>query len=712
MGTDPSRSSAAPLSTLATPPKVLDVSVVIVNYNVREFLDQALRSLERAKKGLRVEVFVVDNDSVDDSLEMVRTCYPDVHVIANQENVGFGTANNQAIRQAKGRYLFILNPDTIVQEDTLETFVQFMDTHPEAGAVGCMILNPDGTFARESRRSFPSPEVAFYRVSGLSRLFPKSRRFGRYNLSYVPKDQVAEVDALSGSCMFVRRSALYHTYDQAQALETDGLDADQRVADGQATPENGAGFFDEVFFMYGEDLDWCFRIQKAGWKIYYTPETQIIHYKGESTKKGELRYVRLFYGAMLLFIEKHFDGRYSRLFAGVLKLGIVARASAMVLASFVRRARPVLIDAGITYGLVTAAGVVRSAAIGSSLLPLFYVSVPLLFALATVLGIATAGGYRWRKRHDAMPVLTGTLLGVILVATASFFFKDIAFSRVIVLLSFGFTTATLSSLRVIRRFRAHRQDEHMHEAVLIGHPREARRLEKLLSSLPLAPFTLVGYIEPKPKRTSKADLTSLPVLGQLRHVRDVIRLRKIDDVVFAANDVPNYIIMRLIQELHDLPVHFRILGEGRTHIIGKASIENLDTPSLLEAEQALKGWRTRADRRAFEIPVALLGLMLHPLLVLCSKLFGSTSFAGKLTQRTQQLPQVLRGTLSLIGYHPGEAHPPPAKWGVQPGIFAISESLSNTQNSRQGIRQAYAFYVRNASATLDWGILMRTIRNL
>jgi O-antigen biosynthesis protein len=179
----PAAHPAPPLVDVEAP----EVSVVVVNYNVREFLEQALCSVERASEGLRVETFVVDNNSVDGSVERVRERFPEVHVIANEANVGFARANNQAIRRARGRYLLILNPDTLLQEDTLRALVAFMDAHPEAGAAGCRILNPDGTFAPESRRAFPTPSVALYRMLGLSRLFPGSRTFGRYNLSYLPR---------------------------------------------------------------------------------------------------------------------------------------------------------------------------------------------------------------------------------------------------------------------------------------------------------------------------------------------------------------------------------------------------------------------------------------------------------------------------------------------------------------------------------------------
>ena len=338
---DLSSTSTQTTTDLSDPaPGLLDLSVIIVNYNVREFLEQALRSVERASARLEVEIIVVDNNSVDRSVEMVRTHFPNVRVIANEHNVGFGSANIQAIREAHGRYLLILNPDTIVQEDTLSTLVRFMETHPEAGAAGCQILNPDGTFAPESRRAFPTPQVAFFRMTGLSRLFPKSRLFGQYNLTYLPIDVEAEVDALSGACMLVRRAALTYSREEVEALKTANGTLNESIQNPsflRPSPEpapgsdpgarleiqnrNGAGLFDESFFMYGEDLDLCYRIQQAGWKIFYTPETQIIHYKGESTKKSELRYVKLFYGAMLRFAEKHMQHRYPRLFLWMMHLG-------------------------------------------------------------------------------------------------------------------------------------------------------------------------------------------------------------------------------------------------------------------------------------------------------------------------------------------------------------------------------------------------------
>ncbi|MDA0873818.1 MAG: glycosyltransferase family 2 protein, partial [Bacteroidetes bacterium] len=355
----------------------IDVSVVIVNYNVRDFLVQAIRSVQQASRTLAAEIWVVDNNSVDDSVAVVESDFPDVHLIANRENVGFGRANNQAIQQARGRYVLILNPDTIVQEDTLERMVAFMERHPGCGALGCQILNPDGSFAPESRRAFPTPEIAFWRMTGLGRLFPRSRRFGGYNMTYLPEDEAAEVDALSGSCMFVRREAL--------------------------VGQRGAGLFDEDFFMYGEDLDLCFRIQHAGWSIWYTPDTRIIHYKGESTKKGEIRYVRLFYGAMLLFIEKHLDRKHSAVLASLLRLGIMFRAGITLAGNTLQRILPPLTDGLLVYGSATLMAWLRYQQTGGRFASLFLATVAPAYAVATVASIALAGGDRRPRRLPLGP---------------------------------------------------------------------------------------------------------------------------------------------------------------------------------------------------------------------------------------------------------------------------------------------------------------------
>ena len=668
----------------------VDLSVIIVNYNVREFLEQALRSVERAGRNLDVEVIVVDNSSVDGSVTMVRSEFPEVRIIANETNVGFSRANNQAIREARGRFLLILNPDTIVQEDTFEALIDFMEAHPRAGAVGCKILHPDGTFARESRRAFPTPEVAFYRLVGLANLFPSSRRFGRYNLTYLSEDDVAEVDALSGSCMMVRRKAIYDSPERCGA---------------------GAGLLDENFFMYGEDLDWCYRIQQAGWKIYYTPETQIIHYKGESTKKGELRYVRLFYGAMMQFAEKHFEYRYSRIFASLLRAGIVFRASMSVLGKWTRSLAWPAIDFVLVFLTASATAMVHSASLEASPAPLFFAVVAPAYGLGTVAGIASCSGYGWRRRLRC--VWFGVFVGLLVVSALSFFAKDVAFSRMVVLLTFPTSALLLSAARLMWESRI-RRNPFSKKAVLVGRLDEAVRLRQMLARHPSPPFTLSGYVAATemPPNGRAAHDRDVELLGSIHQLRDVVRLGNIHDVIFAPAALSNRTIFRLIQQLRDLPVHFRILAEGRDHVIGKASVDDLSMTNLVEAEEALVHTRSRAGERTFDLVVATAGVLAHPLLAVAAAVAGSESFARRLLERTRRMPHVFRGSYSIVGFDPRSAYRPPVEWGLRPGVFAVSDVLNYDKVGSDDIGAAYWFYVRNQSGSLDWDIVVRSLRVL
>jgi len=287
----------------------MDLSVIIVNYNVRYFLEQALLSVERAVAGLDAEVWVVDNNSADSSVEMVRERFPWVKLIANQDNPGFSIANNQAIRQSAGDHVLLLNPDTVVEENTFQRCLAFMQDHPDCGGLGVRMIDGRGQFLPESKRGLPTPWVAFTKAFGLARLFPRSRKFGHYHLGYLPEDQTHEVEVLAGAFMWMRRTTL-----------------------------DDVGLLDETFFMYGEDIDLSYRILKGGYKNYYYP--------------GSLNYVRVFYQAMIIFSQKHFAGSQGRFLVWMMQLAIYVRAGMTVVANLWRAFRfPLLEGAGIYLGL-------------------------------------------------------------------------------------------------------------------------------------------------------------------------------------------------------------------------------------------------------------------------------------------------------------------------------------------------------------------------
>ena len=286
----------------------MKLSIVIVNYNVQYFLQSCLLSVVKACETIDSEIFVVDNNSSDGSLEMIRSSFPQVTLIANTVNYGFSRANNQAIKQATGEYILLLNPDTLVGEKTFEQCISFMDRHPQTGGLGIKMIDGAGLFLPESKRGLPRPSVAFYKISGLSALFPRSKKFGHYHMGYVGEDTTAKIEILSGAYMFLRQKVL-----------------------------NEIGYLDESFFMYGEDIDLSYRIIKAGYDNHYLPEAKIIHYKGESTKKSSVNYVFVFYKAMVIFAKKHFSKNRARLFSFIINVAIYIRASIAIAERFVKR---------------------------------------------------------------------------------------------------------------------------------------------------------------------------------------------------------------------------------------------------------------------------------------------------------------------------------------------------------------------------------------
>jgi N-acetylglucosaminyl-diphospho-decaprenol L-rhamnosyltransferase len=272
------------------------LSVIIVNYRVRYFLELCLHSVQKALQGLDAEVFVVDNNSADGSVGYLRPLFPDFTFIANTENTGFARANNQALQLARGKYILFLNPDTILPEDIADRCLAFLQSTPDAGGLGVRMVDGSGLFLKESRRGFPSPWVAFCKLSGLTALFPGKRRFAGYYLGHLPQDKTSPAPVLSGACFWVAKAILEKT-----------------------------GSFDERFFMYAEDIDLSYRIEQAGYVNYYLAESTIVHFKGESTLK-DIRYVKQFYKAMSQFRRKHFNRGLPALFNAGMELAIWLRA--------------------------------------------------------------------------------------------------------------------------------------------------------------------------------------------------------------------------------------------------------------------------------------------------------------------------------------------------------------------------------------------------
>jgi len=537
----------------------MDVSVIIVNYNVKYFLEQALHSLKRASRNLQVETIVVDNNSPDDSAGWIRERCPWVKVIANKENVGFSKANNQGMAIAQGRFFLILNPDTILQEDTIEILVRFLEENSEVAAVGPKIIFPSGVFDYTCRRGFPSPWVSFCKQSGLSKIFPKSPRISRYNITYINPDVSIEVDALQGACMMVRREV----YDTI-------------------------GGFDEDYFMYGEDIDWCYRMKKAGWRVHYLSTTQIIHYKGESTKRSNISRNKYFYGAMHLFVRKHFRSRWEYLFHPALDLAILFRH----LIAGIRRVINVLAYPAIDLLLIVCSIMVARylrfhgwRLFGGSLI------ITLVYS-AIWLGTFAYLGIYHRYKHDLNRVVGATFLGFIINSTFTYFVNQFAYSRLVVLMSSMMLTTLLPGWRwglLLAGRTLWGSKFQRRRTVVVGTGKLGQTIVEKLRSMPQSPYEVAGMV-------SIGEETGVPVPGNpvlLGHIRDldlIIGENHPEEVIFSAESIPYEEIFKTISSLSHHRVNFKVV---HTDLLQSS---NGHIPLLDVEYRQKRGWKQAVDK--------------------------------------------------------------------------------------------------------------------
>ena len=433
----------------------MDISIIIVNYNVEHFLEQCLNSAFSALKKVDGEIWVVDNNSIDNSMNMVKEKFPEALLIENKENVGFSKANNQAIRRSKGKYVLLLNPDTVVEEYTFKKVVQFMDKHPDAGGLGINMIDGKGNFLPESKRGLPTPTVAFYKIFGLSSLFPRSKKFGKYHLGYLDKEQTHEIEILSGAFMLMRKEAL-----------------------------DKVGLLDENFFMYGEDIDLSWRIIKGGYKNYYFPGTRIIHYKGESTKKTSVNYVFVFYKAMIIFAKKHFSQKNARTFSFLINLAIYFRAGIAIGTRFIKKASLPLFDLTAIVAIFCGINLLYENQTGIEWPDeVIYISLP-IYAIVWAIATLYSGGYD--RPVKLFNYLKGSGAGTITILVAyALLPEQYRFSRLLilagglsVLIYYVFSRLILSRLIPSRIKLGFNDNKNF---AIVGDADETERVENLLN---------------------------------------------------------------------------------------------------------------------------------------------------------------------------------------------------------------------------------------
>jgi len=678
----------------------IDVSIVIVNYNVKAFLEQCLMAIRRAQHDLRVEIFVVDNASVDGSQAMLKKKFPYVQLIENNKNLGFSKANNQALKIAKGHYILIINPDTLIQEDTLVTLKRLLDERPETAAVGCKLLNPDGSFQITSRRSLPTPWVAFTKIIGLSSIFPKSKIFGRYNLTYLDPNVETEVDVLSGSFMFIRRAVL-----------------------------QDVGYFDEDYFMYGEDIDLCHRIKQKGWKILYTPATQAIHYKGESTKKSELSYLTHFYSAMLIFTHKHFTGRYSMLLQILLTMGIYVR----VAVAYVWRLCKYFASPALDFALIILAIFLAIKIwLPHYALERFQIVLP-IYTIVWFASIYMFGAYHKKGRFHVKPVLWSSIFGLLINATFTYFFKQFAYSRVVVMISFMLILVFLSLWRILYRLIEPLSSKSplskIRRAVIIGAGREGKRILKQLQQRPDMHYEVRGFVDFEASNVGH-EIDGTEVLATIDNIKDVIRVDNINDVIFSSDRLSNAQILETIVRAQHSGVNFRIVPHELEYIVAKSSVDEIDTVPLLDFA-GVAGPLDLAVKRIFDVVASSIVIIITAPLVFLNRIVGGMFSKRKIIGHggspthiyvfdggmgfMRYVPlwySVFLGTLSIVGSEITEFKNSEYHTIYKPGLSGLVQLKAREKKKAltQHEKDYYnLYYVKNQNIITDLQILLKSI---
>lgn len=653
----------------------MKLSVIIVNYNVKYFLEQALHSVRKAIQGIDAEIFVVDNNSVDGSCDMVKRKFPEVILIENKENTGFSKANNQAIHMAKGEYILLLNPDTVVEEDCFSKTIGFMDHTPDAGATGVKMIDGKGHFLPESKRGLPTPRVAFYKMFGLAALFPRSKRFGKYHLGYLDKNKTHSVEVLAGAFMMLRRSVL------------------EKI-----------GLLDEDYFMYGEDIDLSYRITQAGYKNYYFPDTTIIHYKGESTKKTSINYVFIFYRAMITFAQKHYTQKHARAFSALINIAIYIRAGIAICMRVVQQLyRPVLDFVLIYAGLFLAKEYWETTFKVTEGMATYYPATfmtvnGLIYTLLWIAGLYLAGAYE--KPRSFLSILNGILLGSLAISVFyAFAPESYRFSRALIVLG-ALSAMILAYLNrlLIYAIKYKKLNPGMSldtKTIIVGNKDEVSRVQNLLIKSK-ATCEYAGYVS-----IDTQEETDDHFLGHVSQLAEIVDLFKVEEIIFCSKDISAQQIIQWMGHIRKPDIQFKIVPEESLFIIGSNSKNAPGDFYTLEINLSLSTPLQLKKKRVFDVLVSILLIPVSPVLLI---------FINKRFNYFSNIFKVLFGEKTWVGYAAVENNKVLPK--IRSGVLTPLDSLGKKNINNVTAQKLNFLYAKDYSIEKDLLILLGGLSRL
>jgi len=557
---------------------------------------------------------------------MVKEKFQNVYLIENKENLGFSKANNQAIKIAKSEYVLLLNPDTVVEESTFEKIIEFMDSNAQAGGLGVKMIDGKGSFLPESKRGLPTPSVAFYKIFGISKIFPKSKTFNRYHLGFLNKEKIHEIEILSGAFMLLRKKAL-----------------------------DKIGLLDETFFMYGEDIDISYRLILGGYKNYYFPETTIIHYKGESTKKGSINYVRMFYNAMAIFAHKHFSKGNANFFTFFITIAIWIRALFAIITRFIKNISTPLIDGIIIYSafyFITKYWE-QYKYNGDGSYPIIFLNfvVP-FYALLWVFSIFYLGGYL--RPVKIKNVFKGIGLGTILILVFyALLSETMRFSRAILLIGTLLTFVLVPFFRFVLHFtkiKLFTLNKYRKKRIaIVGELDECNRVKQLLNIAKLQ-FDIIGFVSVNGNNNEL-------FIGKTNELSEIVQIHKIDEIVFCSKDISSANVIKNMIALSAININYKIAGPESIAIIGSNSIDTAG--DLYEIRlNSIAADINRRNKRLIDVILSIFLFAFFPIFVIIIKkplqliknialvMFGYRTWVGYSNSNNNLLPKLKQGIIS------------------------------------------------------------------
>jgi GT2 family glycosyltransferase len=638
------------------------VSVIIVNYNVRYFLKQCIQSVLKSHLDTDLEIIVVDNNSSDGSVEMLRKEFPAVHCISNETNLGFGKANNMAIKMAKGDYVLILNPDTIIEEQTLQICFDYLQNNPDAGALGVKMVDGSGTYLPESKRGFPTPLRSFFKISGMASLIPRSKLFNGYYLGHLDPDSTQEVDVLTGAFLFTRKTILTEV-----------------------------GGFDEDYFMYGEDIEICYQIKKLGKKIIYYPFSSIIHFKGESTRKASLNYIKRFYGAMQIYASKRHN-KSSLIWKLILKLGIVAAGLSSFLKSLSQKwLWPVV---NFLFLFLFAKAVQRLWASLYYKVPSYYDQSYSDKSIAVLVWLLVVVYYifgQYDKSYSRKQwIYAAFISGLTTLSAYALFPLDWRFSRA-VLLALLFSAPFIMYLMRLLYSRLNSNNWSLNSQVynrilVIGKKDSYESVRKIIDRF----YTSTQVIK---RVFDEEDKSDNDFVGNIKELDDIISLYKINEIIFCTRDLAHEKILSIISGLNR-QIAFKIASNDNVSILGSSSKNSLGDWYTLDIDFKIRKEFHRRTKRMIDLSFSFILLLFSPLFLLKR---NSSEFY-------KNLPSVIMGKKTWIGYERTDQEIQNLPY-LKPSVFPFT--IYDSSKQKIASKRSNTFYARNYSVWLEMDQLFR-----